>query len=98
MQSEPFPGNLSGGELEDTMAAKLERPETPETPILPSKQNLRALSRAELLARIPLLAGSEREATSALVAHLAEMHFRRLYEASEYPTLYSYCMRVLHFS
>ncbi len=54
------------------------------------------LSDAELLARVAQLAAREREATVALVAHLAEFDARRLYLAEGYSSLFVYCTQVLH--
>jgi hypothetical protein len=56
------------------------------------------LSDSELLARIKALAGGEREATVALVAHLAVLDERRLYLGEGYPSLFSYCTRALRLS
>jgi hypothetical protein len=57
------------------------------------------LSDHELLARIGVLAGSEREATVELVAHLAALDARpALYLAQGFRSLFSYCTQVLHFS
>ncbi|MGH2396429.1 MAG: HNH endonuclease [bacterium] len=54
------------------------------------------LSNDELLARVKHLAEREREATSSLIAHLAELDQRRLYLAQGYSSLFSYCTQVLH--
>ncbi|HEX7127718.1 MAG TPA: HNH endonuclease, partial [Thermodesulfobacteriota bacterium] len=56
------------------------------------------LSDAELLAAVPRLAAQEREATVALIAHLAELDVRRLYLAEGYPSLFAYGTQVLHLS
>ncbi|MDQ7841798.1 MAG: HNH endonuclease signature motif containing protein [bacterium] len=56
------------------------------------------LSDAELTAQVKLLAGTEREATVALIGHLAELDRRRLYLAAGYSSLFTYCTRVLHLS
>ncbi|MBI2247441.1 MAG: HNH endonuclease [Armatimonadetes bacterium] len=56
------------------------------------------LSNDELLARVKHLAGREREATTSLIAHLAELDQRRLYLAEGYSSLFSYCTQVLHLS
>lgn len=56
------------------------------------------LSDRELLARVQVLADKEREATAVLIAHLAVMDERRLYLGEGCSSLFSYCMRVLHFS
>ena len=57
------------------------------------------LSDHELLARIGVLAGREREATVELVAHLAVLDTRpALYAAEGYGSLFSYCTQVLRLS
>ncbi len=56
------------------------------------------LSNTELLARVTQLARREREATAALVAHLAELDARRLYLAEGCSSLFTYCTQVLHLS
>src|SRR5574341_286922 len=52
----------------------------------------------ELLARVTQLARREREATAALIAHLAELDARRLYLAEGCSSLFTYCTQVLHLS
>ncbi len=49
----------------------------------------------ELLRRLQLLAGGEREATVDLVAHLAELDTRGLHLAQGYGSLFSYCTEAL---
>ncbi len=56
------------------------------------------LSDPELLARVTQLAAREREATAALIAHLAELDARRLYLAEGCSSLFTYCTQVLHLS
>jgi hypothetical protein len=56
------------------------------------------LSDQDLLARVQFLARREREATAALIAHLAVLDERRLYLAEGCPRLFIYCTQVLHFS
>ncbi len=56
------------------------------------------LSDRDLLAQVKDLVQREREATVALVAHLAELDERRLYLAEGYPSLFKYCTDVLHLS
>src|SRR5690554_4855471 len=56
------------------------------------------LSDTELLAAVAQLAARERDATVALVAHLAELDARRLYLAEGYPSLFAYCTQALHLS
>lgn len=53
------------------------------------------LSDADLLRRVFVLAGREREATVELVAHLAELDARRLYLGEGFGSLFSYCTGAL---
>jgi hypothetical protein len=58
-----------------------------------------ALSDQDLLARIHVLAGREREATVELVAHLVALDARpSLYAAQGYGSLFSYCTQALRLS
>jgi hypothetical protein len=53
----------------------------------------------DLLSRIGVLAGREREATAELVAHLAELDLRpALFAAQSYGSLFGYCTKVLRLS
>lgn len=52
----------------------------------------------ELLSQVELLARRERQATAALVAHLAVLEERRLYLAEGCSSMFTYCTQVLHFS
>ncbi len=54
------------------------------------------LSDQALLAQVQDLAQREREATVALIVHLAELDGRRLYLAEGYSSLFKYCTAVLH--
>lgn len=56
------------------------------------------LSDQELLEEVSVLAQREREATAALVAHLAVLNERRLYLGQGCSSLFTYCTRVLHLS
>jgi hypothetical protein len=56
------------------------------------------LSDRELIAEVRRLAGSERAATAAIVACLAEMDTRRLYLGEGCRSLFAYCTQVLHLS
>ncbi len=56
------------------------------------------LSNQELLARVTQLAQRERQATAALIAHLAELDARRLYLAEGCSSLFTYCTQALHLS
>jgi len=56
------------------------------------------LSDSELLGSVKRLVQSERQATAALVVHLAEIERRKLYLEEGCRSLFSYCTRVLHLS
>jgi 5-methylcytosine-specific restriction endonuclease McrA len=57
------------------------------------------LSDRDLLARLPVLAGREREATVELLAHLAALDVRpSLYAAQGHGSLFTYCTHVLRLS
>lgn len=56
------------------------------------------LSDRELTAALVRLAQDEREATVALIVHLAEFDARRLYEPAGFPSLFQYCRAVLRLS
>jgi hypothetical protein len=58
-----------------------------------------SLSDHDLLARVGVLAGREREASAELVAHLAELDTRpALYAAEGHGSLFTYCTKVLRLS
>ena len=61
-------------------------------------ESLQELTDSELLARVKRLVRSERQATAALVAHLAEIENRKLYLEEGCGSLFSYCTQVLHLS
>ena len=54
------------------------------------------LSNQDLIAWVKLLALHEREATVALIAHLAILDERGLYLGEGCPSLFTYCTQVLH--
>src|SRR5438132_787027 len=56
------------------------------------------LSDAALVAEVTRLAGSERTATTSLIAHLAELFARRLHERAGFSSLFTYCTEVLRLS
>jgi hypothetical protein len=56
------------------------------------------LSDRELLEEVKCLAANERQATTRLVASLAEFDARRLYLGEGCSSLFTYCVRVLHLS
>jgi hypothetical protein len=61
-------------------------------------QDASHLSDAALTTELSRLASREREATAALIVHLAEFDSRRLYEGAGFPSLFQYCMKVLRLS
>jgi len=56
------------------------------------------LSDSELVAEVKRLAQCEREATTLLIAHLAELDARRLYLGAGFSSLFTYCCEVLQLS
>lgn len=56
------------------------------------------LSDRELEAEVARLAKCERQATTSLIAHLAELYGRRLHERAGYASLFTYCTDALHLS
>jgi hypothetical protein len=56
------------------------------------------LDDVELEETLGRLASGEREATAALVVHLAEFDARRLYEGAGFSSLFKYCVAVLRLS
>jgi hypothetical protein len=60
--------------------------------------HLSTLSDADLTSEMRRLAAAEREATAALLVHLAEFDARRLHEGAGYSSLFKYCTHVLGFS
>jgi hypothetical protein len=56
------------------------------------------LSDSDLAAELSRLAGGEREATAALIVHLAEFDARRLYEGAGYSSMFQYGRAVLRLS
>ena len=60
--------------------------------------NLSDLSDAELLSKLGVLLGSERELTARLVAHLGEVEERRLHLEAGYSSMFDFCVRRLHLS
>lgn len=56
------------------------------------------LTNEALTATLGRLAAGEREATAALIAHLAEFDARRLYEPAGFSSMFKYCRTVLKLS
>jgi hypothetical protein len=52
----------------------------------------------ELVTAVARLAHGEREATVALIVHLAEFDARRLFTGEGFPSTFKYCLEVLHLS
>ena len=63
-----------------------------------SSEEITKLPDRDLVDRIHTLADREREAKAALITHLAIMDERRLYLGEGCSSLFTYCVRVLHFS
>src|SRR5437762_1778941 len=57
-----------------------------------------SLTNVQLTAELSRIAHAERQATVALIVHLAEFDARRLHLGAGFTSLYDYCMRVLHFT
>src|SRR5499427_5399968 len=58
----------------------------------------RSLDDGRLTTKLKSLAGTEREATVALIVHLAEFDQRQLYRGAGFSSLFNYCVEVLHLS
>src|SRR5919201_2750759 len=58
----------------------------------------RSLDDGSLTAKVKRLAGTEREATVALIVHLAEFDRRQLYRGAGFSSLFQYCVEVLRLS
>jgi hypothetical protein len=61
-------------------------------------RSLAGLTDEQLLVEVKALAAQEHEATSHLIASLAELDARRLYLAEGFPSLFSYCTEALYLS
>ena len=59
---------------------------------------IQSLSDAELLSRLSRFVKQSRHVESVLVAHLAEVDERRLYAREGSPSMFKYCVDVLHLS
>src|SRR5919197_5561627 len=58
----------------------------------------RSLDDGSLTTKLKSLARTEREATVALIVHLAEFDQRQLYRGAGFPSLFQYCVEVLRLS
>jgi len=63
-----------------------------------SMSDVERLTDGALEAEVLRLATCERRATASLIAHLAELHGRRLHERAGFASLFTYCMEVLRLS
>jgi hypothetical protein len=61
-------------------------------------ESLRRLTNEQLLVEVPILVGRERNATTTVVAALAELDSRQLYLVRGFSSLYAYCTRELKMS
>ncbi len=60
--------------------------------------NLRELSDSEIINRIEILRGKEREVILKFLLHLGELDIRRSYSSLGYSSLFDYCLRKLKYS
>jgi len=59
---------------------------------------LQSIPDDELLQRLAELMGQSRRAEADIVAHIAEVEERRLFARQAFPSMFAYCMDVLHLS
>jgi hypothetical protein len=62
------------------------------------KRPLQSIPDDELLHRLTELMGQSRRAEADIVAHIAEVDERRLFAREAFPSMFAYCMDVLHLS
>jgi len=62
------------------------------------KRPLQSIPDDELLHRLDELMGQSRRVEADIVAHIAEVDERRLYAREAFPSMFAYCMDVLHLS
>jgi hypothetical protein len=67
-------------------------------PFMDNKRPLRSIPDNELLHRLAELMGQSRRVEADIVAHIAEVEERRLYAREAFPSMFAYCMDVLHLS
>jgi hypothetical protein len=67
-------------------------------PVMEDKRPLQSIPDDELLHRLADLMSQSRRAEADIVAHIAEMEERRLYAREAFPSMFAYCMDVLHLS
>jgi 5-methylcytosine-specific restriction endonuclease McrA len=62
------------------------------------KRPLQSIPDDQLLHRLAELTGQSRRVEADIVAHIAEVEERRLYARDAFPSMFAYCMDVLHLS
>ena len=67
-------------------------------PDIEEKRPLRSINDDELLHRLAELMGESRRVEADVVAHICEVDERRLYSREAFPSMFAYCMGVLHLS
>ncbi len=67
-------------------------------PAMEEKRPLQSIPDDELLHRLAELMGQSRRAEADIVAHIAEVEERRLFARQAFPSMFAYCMDVLHLS
>ena len=61
-------------------------------------RSLSHLSNRELLRSLAAIVARDRDTTAEMLAHIAEVDDRRLYAQEGFPSMFAYCVQVLHMS
>ncbi|TMQ51570.1 MAG: hypothetical protein E6K72_10325, partial [Candidatus Eisenbacteria bacterium] len=61
-------------------------------------RSLSHLSNQELLRSLAAIVARDRGTTAEMLAHIAEVDDRRLYAQEGFPSMFAYCVQVLHMS
>jgi hypothetical protein len=88
-------------EVYDASDAPWRQPEALENTVISMAMKITHashLSNDDLVTEVTRLARGEREATVALIVHLAEFDARRLFEGAGFSSTFKYCMEVLRLS
>jgi hypothetical protein len=67
-------------------------------PVMEEKLPLQSIPDDALLQRLAELMGQSRRVEADIVAHIAEVEERRLFAREAFPSMFAYCMDVLHLS
>jgi 5-methylcytosine-specific restriction endonuclease McrA len=67
-------------------------------PLMEETRPLQSIPDDELLHRLTELMGQSRRAEADIVAHIAEVEERRLFAREAFPSMFAYCLDVLHLS